>query len=212
MQCTLAQTVRWCVILAWIGNLPVTAAAAEAETPEKVRLPEFETNPNARRAPPELVQRLRSVARQRMALDARRFGERASRQIEDDYQAIRRMPGPSEQRKAACQKFLAAYGQSNRAGCICFELGAQGSDDEALQLLKLAGTKYADCWFGNGTQVGPSAVYALARYYRRKGNVPEAAKYEAELQRFPLAIYGDDAWLIVSLVEASPKAADGRKR
>ena len=52
--------------------------------------------------------------------------------------------------------------------------------------------KYDDCWWGDGTQVGPAARFLLAHLLRQEGDIAEAVQLERVLRtRYPEAIWHD---------------------
>ena len=90
----------------------------------------------------------------------------------------------------ALVQVLAGYPESNRPDCACVYLGQMSQGPEAVRYYKLAIEKYSDCWWGDGTQVGPAARYLLAQELRKAGQTAEAQRLEKDaLTRYPDAVW-----------------------
>jgi len=100
---------------------------------------------------------LRAQAKERMALDEKRFGPVLSKKIEAQFPVGSKSFAQPEARRPL-EQVLASYPQSNRAGCACLYLGRMSQGSEAIRYDKTAIEKY-DGWYGHGTQVGPAARY-----------------------------------------------------
>lgn len=159
----------------------------------------------ARRVPASLDS-FRAQARRRKALDDERFGHRVVKNIDSDYATAKELPWKSAEQQQAYQRLLEQYPQSNQAGCACYELGEITTGVQRNAYLRRAMDEFADCWFYNGTQVGPAAMYMLVLEYRRLHDAT-AEKLERDLKaRYPQAIYGDDSQLIATLLSDAPKS------
>lgn len=70
---------------------------------------------------------------------------------------------------------------ANRIGCALLYLGQMSTNDKKEKYLLKAKSEYANCWYGDGVNVGVYAMYELYFYYKYMGNKEEAKKYRSEL-------------------------------
>ena len=133
--------------------------------------------------------KLIAQARQRMALDRKKYDPQQLKECEDLYQVANKN-WRSDESRTVLKVMMEKYPDVNRTGCAALYL-AQYERDPAEQerLLKDVIAKYGDCWYGNGAQVG-----ALARLFRaddlwRAGDKEAAQKFFDEIAKdYPDAI------------------------
>ena len=70
---------------------------------------------------------------------------------------------------------------ANRIGCALLYLGQISTNDKKEKYLLKAKSEYANCWYGDGVNVGAYAAFELYFYYKYIGNNEEAKKYRSEL-------------------------------
>ena len=95
----------------------------------------------------------------------------------------------TDKAKRLLKKVIEKYPESNLAGCSALYLGQMSTRQEKEKYLKAAITKYSDCFYGDGVQVGAYATYLLAKYYQEQGKNDEADKLFNDLKEmYPDAI------------------------
>lgn len=108
-------------------------------------------------------------ARQRMAKDREAHSGEELRKIERLYQTANRNWRSPEAREAMKQ-LVENYKDVNRTGCAMLYLARMSTGDERGELLTKAMEEYADCFYGDGTQVGPYAMFLLGVHLRESGD------------------------------------------
>lgn len=132
----------------------------------------------------------RLKAKERMRKDLKRYSARQLREVETLYQSRGHKYG-SEEKNKNLKKVISKYSRANRAGCAMLYLGqfsSSGRKQEAY--LKKAIRSYADCFYGDGVQVGAYAQFWLAvNVYLKTGREREAYALLKKLKRrYPNAI------------------------
>ncbi|MEM1059932.1 MAG: hypothetical protein AAGK14_11845 [Verrucomicrobiota bacterium] len=127
----------------------------------------------------ELVARQRQKARERMRRDAKTYSAEQLEEIERLYQTANDREADPELVQQNLAQIVREFPAANRAGCAVLYLGQRSEGDERLEHLRRASTAHADCFYGNGVQVGPYAHWYLALHYRDSG---DRAKAEEQLQ------------------------------
>ena len=134
------------------------------------------------------VLKQRVKATKKMQEDWKSYSRKQLQEIETLYQAKGHKLGSPEKTKSL-EQVIAKYPKSNRAGCAILYLGQTSKGEKQKDYLKQAIKKYGDCFYGDGTQVGPYARLILASVYSRSGKKAEAAALVKEIEdKFPDAI------------------------
>ncbi|MDD5727338.1 MAG: tetratricopeptide repeat protein [Victivallales bacterium] len=128
-------------------------------------------------------------ARERMRADSKIYSRPQLIEIEKLYQS-RGYRNGSKEKTQNLKTLVSKYPRANRTGCAVLYLGQFSSTGkEQKNYLKQAIDKYADCFYGDGVQVGAYAKFYLASIYQRQGKKTEAEKlYQEILDKYPNAI------------------------
>jgi TolA-binding protein len=132
---------------------------------------------------------LQIKARKRMQEDWKYYSQAQLREIESLYQSKGYRYGSPEKTKNL-KRVASEFSKSNRAGCAVLYLGQYSKDPkEQIDYLKKAISRHADCFYGDGVQVGAYARFWLAQIYLKRGDNSEASKLFAEIRRkYPDAV------------------------
>jgi TolA-binding protein len=142
---------------------------------------------------PEPAARNRSAAHReqflaRIGQDRAAYSEADRAEIERLYQIANRSWSSPEAR-ASLEALVEKYPAANRTGCALLYLGQMAEGEEKEAYLKRAIANHADCWYGDGVQVGAYARFHLANYYRHAGRDDEARQLFEEIRTsYPDAI------------------------
>jgi len=137
----------------------------------------------------QIIAAQRAKARARMREDAKAYTPEQLKEIEKLYQLANRGDSDPEVVKQNLQKVITDYPKSNRAGCATMYLAQRSEGDLRLDYLKEAETTYADCFYGDGVQVGAYALWYQAHYYWKEGDKATAEAILKQLKaKYPDAI------------------------
>lgn len=136
----------------------------------------------------EITQEQQKEARKRMGKDSGNYSKEQLREIEQMYQAWRKVP--ETERIASLKALAAKYPKSNRAGCAwLYAARWEKPGKTQIEDLKRAIDGFGDCRYGDGVQVGAYARFVLGKLLEKDGKKEEAQKYFNELKTsFPNAI------------------------
>lgn len=128
-------------------------------------------------------------ARKRMKEDWRRYSRKQRKEIEALYQSRGHKHGSAEKIENL-KKVISKYSRANRAGCAILYLGQFNGDRKNNEYyLKKAINQYADCFYGDGVQVGAYSRYCLARVYLKEGKKDQANVLFKQIKaKYPNAI------------------------
>ena len=131
----------------------------------------------------------RMKAKNRMRQDWNRYSRKQLKQIENLYKSRGYKYGSTTKTKNLL-RVISQYSYSNRAGCAMLYLGQSHTGNKQKYYLKKSMSKYKDCFYGNGVQVGAYAMYWLAvRVYLQEGKKAEAYTLLKQLKKkYPNAI------------------------
>ncbi len=134
------------------------------------------------------LQYQRQQARARGAADQQRYSAEQLQTMEKIYQqANANLSAPEA--PELLRQVIAACPDSNRAGCATMYLAQITEGDEQLEYLQSAIDKYSDCFYYDGTQVGPKARQYLFVRYSRDGDKAKAQALLEEIRtQFPDAV------------------------
>jgi len=158
-------------------------AEAPTEAPAEVSA-EAPAEPDDAAAVATEAQRAKLVARarQRMRRDNEKYSREQLKEAEDLYQ-VANNNWRSDEAKESLRQMVKKFPNVNRTGCATLYLGQMAQGEEKEKLLTDAANKYADCFFGNGVQVGPYARYLLGLHYRNLGQDDKAKQLFEEIRR-----------------------------
>jgi hypothetical protein len=117
-------------------------------------------------------------------------------EIEDLYQDAKSNRKTRKGQKSLKQ-LMKKYKRANRTGCAILILAGVLQGRKKEKYLLEAANEYHDCYFGNGVQIGPSALYQLLAYYRKSGDKKKAEEIRKEMnEKYPDS-FDDNGYLIV---------------
>ena len=167
------------------------AALTERVTELERRLTELEEKalPLIQQAAAEQrKQKAQAAARTRMRQDRGKYSPEVLGEVEELYQTANR-EWRSPAAKAAMEKLIDEYPDLNRTGCATMYLGQMSQGEERVDYLTKAMTDFADCYYGDGVNVGAYATYYLACYDWQEGRYDEAQKLIDKIKtQYPDAI------------------------
>lgn len=166
------------------------AGQSGSETAEAPSEAPAETSDAAATAVATEAQRAKLVARarQRMRRDNQKYSREQLKEAEDLYQ-VANNNWRSDEAKESLRQMVKKFPDVNRTGCATLYLGQMAQGEEKEKLLTEASNKYADCFFGNGVQVGAYSHYLLGLHYRNVGQDDKARQLFDEIRKkYPDAI------------------------
>jgi TolA-binding protein len=127
-------------------------------------------------------------ARQRMRRDQQKYTREQIAEAEGLYQ-VANANWRSDEAKESLRTMVKKFPDVNRTGCAVLYLGQMSEGEDREKLLTDAANKYADCFYGNGVQVGAYARYLLALHYRNLGQDEKSKQLFGEIRKkYPDAI------------------------
>jgi TolA-binding protein len=153
----------------------------------------------------------RNLATQRMRKDTQVYTTDQIKAIEAIYQeANKNLKGEGTKDKLI--KVVQDYGKSNRAGCALVYLAQITTGDEQIQYLQQAIDSHADCFYGDGVQVGAYARLILAvRYVNDKQYDKAATQLDELLKQYPRSLDHKGQPLELSVDQVRKQIADAKK-
>lgn len=155
------------------------------------------------------LKKYQALARARMKEDRKLYSDEELKEIETLYQ-VANNNWNSEEAKESLKKLVAKYSKANRTGCAILYLGQMSGGDEGLLLLQRAIDEFADCYYGDGVNVGVYAKYHML-FRRAKAGEPDKARALAEelKTQHPDALAHGGYLLAPIIDEELPKALEG---
>jgi len=117
----------------------------------------------------------KAAARARMRQDRGKYSPEVLGEVEELYQTANK-DWRSPAAVAALEKLVNEYPDLNRTGCATMYLGQMSKGPERADYLNRAMTDFADCYYGDGVNVGAYATYYLACDQWAEGNYDDAQK------------------------------------
>ncbi|HEU6449525.1 MAG TPA: hypothetical protein VFV23_13915 [Verrucomicrobiae bacterium] len=141
---------------------------------------------------------------QRMELDQKKYSRDQLGEAERLYQIANQKWGTPEALQSL-KTMIEKYPDIDRTGCAVLYVAQMSAGDDRAKYLQDCMDKYADCFYGDGVQVGAFACYLMAQDFKASGNTEKARALFAELKlKYPDAIdHGGN-----SLVESIGAATD----
>lgn len=118
-------------------------------------------------------EKAQAAARARMRRDRGKYSPEVLGEVESLYQTANKDWG-SPEAVAALEQLIDEYPDLNRTGCATMYLGQMSEGAERVDYLTRAMTDFADCYYGDGVNVGAYATYYLACYHWQAGNYDDA--------------------------------------
>ncbi len=135
------------------------------------------------------AKKMSKLALQHMRAERQIFKAEDIRKAEELYiraSALVREGGNSE---ALLDSVVSLYPKLNRAGCARLYRAQMATGDEKIAFLNDCINRFGTCFYGDGAQVGPLAIFELANYYQLIGEGHNAQKLFKQLSKeYPEAI------------------------
>ena len=103
--------------------------------------------------------------------------------------------------KKMLDSVVSTYPQLNRAGCAQLYRAQQEAGGKKERLLKDCIDRFSNCYYFDGTQVGPFATLQLASYYHQTGRQREARKLLRRLRNESPEAVGHSGELLVTRIK-----------
>jgi hypothetical protein len=175
--------------------------AASAQDADKIKeLEQRIQRLEERMAKVEGPKRMVEVAKQHVESERKNFKAEDIAKAEELYSKASRMLSEGDS-KRLLDSVVSTYPQLNRAGCAQLYRGQQETGAEKERLLKDCIERFSTCYYLDGAQVGPMAMFRLAFYYRETGREPEARKLFERIRKESPEAVGHDGELLVKKIE-----------
>jgi len=136
----------------------------------------------------DYVKKAKAKAMERMAEDSKTYSSVELEEIEELYQAAKGELDSSKD-KRNLKKLITKYKKANRSGCMLMMLAEVSKGKKKEEYFKQAMDDHFDCYYGDGVQVGPYAMFKLYIYYKSQGQKSKAEALIKELKdKYPDAI------------------------
>lgn len=147
----------------------------------------------------ELVRAQQARAQERILLDSELYPRHLLRQVEALYRKATQ-EWDTAAGLESLNKLLAEFPRANRTGCAVLFRAQMTRGDEQINWLKRAMEEFENCYYDDGTQVGPYARLYLGMRYKKEGLHKKAQNLFEELQQtYPHAVDHKGQLLIMHL-------------
>lgn len=146
------------------------------------------------------VSKMRKVARMHTESERAKFKSEDIAKAEGLYQKAAQMLS-QDASKALLDSVVSLYPQLNRAGCAQLYRAQQEMGEEKERLLKDCMERFSTCYYLDGAQVGPLAMFQLAFYYQQTDREGDAHKLFKRLRSESPEAIGHDGELLMSKYE-----------
>ncbi len=132
--------------------------------------------------------KLRERFNNKMAADKAKYTSAQLGEAENLYQIANQKWGTPEAAESL-QQMIKKYPDINRTGCAVLYIAQSSTGAERAKYLQDCLSKYNDCFYGDGVQVGAYARYLLVLDYKTSGDDKKAAELASELKtKYPDAV------------------------
>ena len=142
------------------------------------------------------AKKMSEIAHERDAKDMEKFSREDLARAEQMYQRANRNLA-DERSKDILDSVVALYPQFNRAGCAQLYRAQRDHGSEKERLLIDCINRFSDCFYMDGTQVGPLAMLYLAAHYQRTDREADARRLIKRLKKECRDAVGHDGKLLV---------------
>ena len=146
------------------------------------------------------AKKMMKVARQHVELERQNFKSEDIAKAEKWYQKAAQILS-DDASKSLLDSVVSVYPQFNRAGCAQLYRAQQEKEQEKERLLKDCLERFSSCYYLDGAQVGPLAMFQLAFYYRETNREHDANKLFKRLRKESPDAVGHDGELLVDKIE-----------
>jgi hypothetical protein len=144
--------------------------------------------------------KMMQVARRHVAEERKKFPPEDIAKAEELYhRAAKELRSPAS--RPLLDSIVARYPGLNRAGCAQLYRAQQETGAEKERLLLDCIKRFHNCYYLDGTQVGPLATLQLADYYEQEGRAREARRLFRRLRNKSPEAVGHDGALLVSYID-----------
>ena len=140
------------------------------------------------------------TARKKDADERRKYSAADIAKAEELYQQAANILSEDASKKLL-DSVVSVYPQLNRAGCAQLYRARQETGPEKERLLKDCIARFSNCYYFDGTQVGPLAMLQLAEFYQESGREQDARKLFKQLRKESPEAVGHDGELLLNKID-----------
>jgi TolA-binding protein len=142
------------------------------------------------------AKKMEKIAQLHMQEEKTKFNPQDIRTAEDIYMRASALKREGKDSKASLDSIVLMFPKLNRAGCAQLYRAQQESGQEKERLLQDCIERFSTCYYGDGVQVGPFAMFELAKYYQQSGKKKEAKDMFRKLRKEYSGAVGHDGVLL----------------
>ncbi len=146
------------------------------------------------------AKKMMEVARRHVDVEKLNFKSADIQKAEQLYQKAAQLLSNDES-KVLLDSVVSIYPQLNRAGCAQLYRAQQEAGELKERLLKDCINRFNTCYYLDGAQVGPLAIFQLAYYYQETERKRDARKLFKQLRHKHPEAVGHDGELLSSKIE-----------
>lgn len=165
----------------------------------ELRLAKLETRAAGTGVTPE-AQKMIKAAKEHVAQESKNFASLDLRNAEMLYQRGSNLY-PGKESKPLLDSVVLVYPLFNRAGCAQLYRAWQETGSEKERLLNDCIARFFNCYYLDGTQVGPLAKLALGNYYVETGRQREAKAIFRQIEKESPEAVDHDGTLLINKIE-----------
>jgi TolA-binding protein len=146
------------------------------------------------------TKKMQTLARQHMEEERRNFKADDIQKAEELYTRASQIMRDGGDAKKLLESVVSLYPQLNRAGCAQLYRAQQETSREKVLLLKDCIARFSTCYYGDGAQVGPLAMFELAEYYQMAGKERDARELFSKIRKEYSESVGHDGVLLIDKI------------
>ena len=151
------------------------------------------------RQTPEAI-KMEKVARRHMQDERKNFKQEEIQKAEELYTMASELLRNGGNPETLLDSVVSMYPQFDRAGCAQLYRAQLEKGQEKESLLKDCITRFSNCYYGDGAQVGPLAMLQLAEYDHLVGKEQDAQELVERLRKEYSESVGHDGVLLVDKI------------
>jgi len=146
------------------------------------------------------AKKMAKVALQHMQEERKNFKPEDIQKAEELYLNASKLMRIGRDSKTLLDSVVSTFPQLNRAGCARLYRAQQETGPEKEALLKDCISRFSTCYYGDGAQVGPLAMFDLAEFYQAAGKEEDARGLFRKLRKEYSGSVGHDGILLVDKI------------
>ncbi|MBS1585695.1 MAG: tetratricopeptide repeat protein [Bacteroidetes bacterium] len=168
----------------------------------EAQVAKLQTSLDERKSASDTRKKMATIAGRHVMEERQKFKAEDIEKAEELYGRASKIYAQSgKDSKKLLDSVVTLYPQLNRAGCAQLYRAQLESGQEKERLLKDCISRFGSCYYLDGAQVRPLAIFQLASYYRNAGNKESAQKLFDQLRKeYPDAV-GHDGGLLVDEID-----------